>query len=257
MTLASAAIVAAVAFCVPLVLRLLRIRVPEVVVDILVGIVIGPQVLAWARVDEPVRVLSLIGLAFLLLLSGLEIDFDRLRGRVLRLTVAAFALSFAIAIGAGWLLGATGVVHSPLLIAVILSATSLGIILPILKDAGQTGTRFGQVIIAGASIAEVVPIVLLSLLFSEQATGIGSQLTLLAAFLAFVLAATTALSSLERSRRISRALLALQETTAEIRVAALSRCCCARRWPPGSAWKPYSALSWQVPPSPSSTATSR
>lgn len=218
MSLTSAAVVAAVAFIVPLTLRLTGLRVPEVVVEILLGTVIGPQLLSWAGVDEPVRVLSVIGLAFLLLLSGLEIQFERIRGQVLRLTSASFLLSGAIAAAVGSLLGAAGVVRSPVLIAIILSATSLGVFLPILKDAGQTDTPFGQVIIAGASIAEVVPIVLLSLLFSEQATGIGARLKLLAAFLAFAAALVATISRLERAPRISQALLALQETTAEIRV---------------------------------------
>jgi Kef-type K+ transport system membrane component KefB len=163
-------------------------------------------------------VLSVVGLGFLLLLSGLEIDFDRLRGRTLALTSAAFALSFALAAGAGLVLGATGLVRSPLLIAVILAATSLGIILPGLKDAGQVGTPFGQVVVAGASIAEVVPIVLLSLLFSADASGVGSQLTLLAAFGGFVVAIGLIIAGAERSGRIARTLLTLQETTAEIRI---------------------------------------
>jgi Kef-type K+ transport system membrane component KefB len=217
-SLTSAAIVSVIALLAPLALRLTGLRLPDIVVQILLGIVVGPQVLDWARVDEPVGVLSVIGLAFLLLLSGLEIDFDRLRGRVLRLTAAGFAVSFGLALAIGVVLGESGLVRSPVLVAVILSATSLGIILPVLKDAGQIETPFGQVIVAGASIAEVVPIVLLSLLFSADASGIGAQLTLLFAFLGFVAAVGLLIIGFERSNRISRALLALQDTTAEIRI---------------------------------------
>lgn len=217
-TLTSAAVVAAVALVVPLTLRLAHIRVPSIVVEILLGILIGPQVLGWAIVDEPVAVLSMIGLAFLLLLAGLEIEFDRLRGRVLWLTSVAFATSFALALALGALLRAGGLVRSPLLIAVILSATSLGVILPVLKDVGQVDTPFGQVVVAGASIAEVVPIVVLSLVFSEHSAGIGSQLALLVTFLAFVATVGLVIIGAERSQRISQVLLGLQETTAEIRV---------------------------------------
>lgn len=217
-TLSSAAVVAAVALIVPLALKLAHVRVPSIVVEILFGILIGPQVLKWARVDEPVQVLAMIGLAFLLLLAGLEIEFDRLRGQVLRLTSVAFGASFALALAVGFLLGAGGLVRSPLLIAVILSATSLGVILPVLKDAGQVDTPFGQVVVAGASIAEVVPIVLLSLLFSEHSAGIGSQLALLVTFLVFVAAVGLFIFGAERSQRVSQVLLGLQETTAEIRV---------------------------------------
>jgi Kef-type K+ transport system membrane component KefB len=217
-SLTSAAIVAVVAVAVPLLLRLARVRLPEIVVQIMLGIVIGPQLLGWARIDEPVRVLSIVGLGFLLLLAGLEIDLDRLRGTVLRLTATAYAASFALALTAGLGLAAVGLVQSPLLLAVILSATSLGIILPVLEDARQTDTSFGQVVVAGASIAEVVPIVLLSLLFSQESPGLVPQLVLLVAFLALATAIVLAIIGLEHSRRVSNALLALQDTTAQVRV---------------------------------------
>ena len=203
----------------PLALALSGIRLPAVVLEILLGIVIGPQVLGWAEVDEPVRLLALIGLAFLLFLSGTELDLQRLRGRVLRLTGVGFALSFALALLVGFGLDATGLVRSPLLIAIILSATGLGIILPILKDAGETENALGRVVIAGASIAEVAPIVLMSLFFSgRNGGGVGGKLVLLAAFAAFVIAVAAAIVGLERSRRVSDTLLRLQDTSAQIRV---------------------------------------
>ena len=217
-TLTSAAVVAAVALLVPITLQLLHLPVPSIVAEIVLGIAIGPQVLGWARVDEPVAVLSTIGLAFLLFLSGLEIEFDRLRGRILRLTLTAFVVSFVLAVGIGELLGAGGLVRSPLLIAVILSATSLGIVLPILKDSGQVDTQLGQVIVAAASIAEVVPVVLLSLLFSEHGSTVGAQVVLFAAYVALVVVVGLIILGVERSHRISRVLIRLQETTAEIRI---------------------------------------
>jgi len=82
--------------------RLTRLPVPDTVVQILLGIVVGPQVFGWTRPDTPVAVLALIGLAFLLFRAGLEIDFDRLRGRVLRLTGVAFVLSFCLAVLVGF-----------------------------------------------------------------------------------------------------------------------------------------------------------
>src|SRR3712207_9446330 len=74
------------------------LRLPSVVLEIVAGIVIGPQVFGIAEVDEPVRILALIGLAFLLFLAGLEINLHQLlRGRALRSTGAGFVLSLAIA----------------------------------------------------------------------------------------------------------------------------------------------------------------
>jgi Kef-type K+ transport system membrane component KefB len=214
----SVAVIAVVALVAPLAVAFSRLRLPAIVVEILLGIAIGPQGLGWAEVDEPVRVLSMIGLAFLLLLAGLEIDFERLRGRLLRLTLLAYAVSFAIAIVVGLGLKAGDLVRSPLLIAIILSATGLGVILPILKDAGETATPFGQVVVAGASVAEVGPIVLLSLFFSGESGGVGAKLALLLAFLGFVVAVGVAILGLERSMKVSETLVRLQDTTAEIRV---------------------------------------
>jgi Kef-type K+ transport system membrane component KefB len=214
----SVAVVAVIALIAPLAVSFTGLRLPAIVVEILLGIVVGPQVLGWASNDEPVQVLSLIGLAFLLLLAGLEIDFERLRGRLLRLTGLGYAVSFGLALVVGYALRAGDLVKSPLLVAIILSATGLGIILPILKDAGETSTPFGQVVVAGASIAEVGPIVLLSLFFSGHSGSIGGKLVLLIGFLVFVVAVGAVILGLERSMRVSQTLLRLQDTTAEIRV---------------------------------------
>jgi len=79
-------VVSAVAFAAPLALGLFpRIRLPAVVLEILLGILIGPSALRWVKPDLPIQVLSVIGLGFLLFLAGLEVDFGRLRGNVLRL----------------------------------------------------------------------------------------------------------------------------------------------------------------------------
>jgi Kef-type K+ transport system membrane component KefB len=166
--------------------------------------------LGWVSTDTPIQVMSLLGLAFLLLLAGLEVDYARFRGRVLRLTVLAYAISFGLALLIGLGLHAAGLVKSPLLVGIALSATSVGIVIPVLKDAGQAGTPFGQLVIAGASIAEIAPIVLVSLFFSGEASGIGVQLVLLGLFALFVIAVGVGVLGAERSMRMSAALLRLQ-----------------------------------------------
>ena len=216
----SLAVVAGVALAAPLALSLTRLVLPAIVLEILLGIAIGPHVLGWGHVDEPVQVMSLLGLAFLLLLAGLEIDFDAFRGRVLRVTGLAYVASFALALIAGAGLRAVDLIRSPLLVAIMLSATGLGVVLPILKDAGQTTTPFGLIVVAGASIAEVAPIVLLSVFFSGRSSGTGAKLVLLVGFALFVLGVALTVLGLEHSARLSAALVALQDTTAEIRVRA-------------------------------------
>src|SRR3954447_10682202 len=124
-------IVMAVAFAAPFLLGLFpRVRLPSVVFEIVAGIVIGPSVLGWVHVDDTISVLALMGLAILLFLAGLEIDFDRLRGRLLGLAVLGWGISFAIAVVVAGLLKTAGLVETPLLVAIILCATSLGIIVP-------------------------------------------------------------------------------------------------------------------------------
>src|SRR5204862_3031426 len=104
-------------------------------------------------VDVPVSILALIGLAFLLFLSGLEIDLQRLRGRVLRLTAIGFAVSFVVGILVGLALDAGGFVKSPMFIAIVLVGTLLGGIAPVLKDSDYISTVFGPLVVAAASIA--------------------------------------------------------------------------------------------------------
>ena len=213
-------IVMAVAFTAPLLLGLFpRLLLPSVVLEIVAGIVVGPSVLGWVEVDEAVEVIALLGLAFVLFLAGLEIEFEKLRGRVLRLTLLGFAISFAVALVVSLGLSAVDLVDTPLLVAIILCSTSLGVLVPVLKDSGQLATTFGQLIIAAASIADFGAIILLSIFFSGEG-GTGSTLLLLGAL--FALAATVFLvvKGAERSRRLREDLVRLQDTTAQIRIRA-------------------------------------
>src|SRR6201993_88658 len=162
-------IVVAVGLAAPLVLGYFpKLRLPAIVLEIVLGIVIGPSGLGWVKPDLPVSILALIGLAFLLFLSGLEIDIERLRGRILKVTGVAFALSFGIAIIVGLGLKAGGFVKSPLFVAIVLVATSLGVIVPVVKDSSNIGSSLGQLVIAAASIANFGAIILLSLFFSGK-----------------------------------------------------------------------------------------
>lgn len=157
-------------------------------------------------------------MAFLLFLAGLEIDPEQLRGRVLRLTAIGFGVSVLIALGVGYLLSGVGLIDRPLLVAIILTATSLGVIVPVLKDAGEITSPFGQLVIAAASIADFGAIVLLSIFFSRDGAGVGAQLVILGIFAAALLVTGLVVAGVEHIGRISRLLVRLQDTTAQIRV---------------------------------------
>ena len=213
------AIVVAVAFLAPLFLGIApAVRVPSVVLEIVAGIVLGPSVLGWVHIDSGVQVLSLLGVAFLLLLAGIEIDYHELRGRQLELAVVAFGISIGIALVISYGLDAAGVISAPFLIAVILSATSLAVVLPVLKDSNLIESHFGQLVIAATSIADVVTVVILSLFFSGHSGGVGTKILLFGGFGVLCLAAALAIMVGAHVRRVSAALLQLQDTTAQIRV---------------------------------------
>lgn len=212
-------IVAVVAFAAPLMLALTPARrLPAIVLEIVAGIVIGPSVLGWVKVDLPISILSVLGLAFLLFLAGLEVELERLRGRLLVFVSSAFLLSFGMALLVGYGLYVAGQVVSPLLIAIILVATGLGIVVPVLKDAGESASDFGQLVIAGAMFAEFGSIILLTLFFSREATSTVTKLVLLGGFALLAAGFVFVILRLERSKRITAVLLRLQDTTAQIRV---------------------------------------
>lgn len=215
----SLAVVLAVAFVIPVALGSVpRVRVPAVVVEIVAGIVVGPQVLGWADADEPVQILALVGLAFLLFLAGLEIDTSQLRGQLLRVAGIAFGLSVLLALGVGALLDAFDVVHDPLFAAVVLLATSLGLVIPVLREGDVSTSKLGQLIIIGSSIGDFAAVILLSLLFSKDSSDTGSRVVLLVGFAIAVGVLGLVLSRRSRSMRIGGVLLRLQDSTAQIRV---------------------------------------
>ena len=212
-------LVAVVAFLAPLLLGLSPARrLPSVVLEIVAGIILGPSVLGWVRVDLPIQILSLLGLAFLLFLAGLEVELARLKGRLLVFVSGSFLVSFALALFVGFLLFLGGQVLSPLFIAIVLVATALGVVIPVLKDAGESESSFGQLVIAGAMFAEFGSIILLSLFFSNEATGTSTKLVLLAGFILLAATFTLVVLRLERSMHLTAVLQRLQDTTAQLRV---------------------------------------
>jgi Kef-type K+ transport system membrane component KefB len=176
-------IVGAVAVAVPLFLGLVpAVKVPAVVLEILGGILVGPTVLGWVHLDVAVRVIADLGLGFLLFMAGFEIDLRRFDRRILVLVSRAFLLSMMLALLVAYGLQLGGQVRDGLLVGITLVSTSLGVLVPILHDAGQTETIFGRMIMAAGSLAELAPLVLLSVFFSASSKNPGAELGLLAGF---------------------------------------------------------------------------
>jgi Kef-type K+ transport system membrane component KefB len=212
------AIVMALAACAPLVLAALRSRLPGPVLEIVAGIVIGPAALGLVETDELLRAMSMLGLAFLLFLAGLEIDIERFRGARARRALAGLVLTIVLGLASGAVLAAVGLVSDGLLIGIALMATSLGLIVPVLKDAGVAERPVGQLAIAGASTGEVTSIVLLSLLFSERGGPVGGRLLLLGLLAAVVAVLAAVVLQAEGWAPLGRLVDRLADTTAQLRV---------------------------------------
>src|SRR5215207_11331221 len=114
-----------------------RLTIPVVVVELILGIVIGPQVAGLADVDPTTDFLGNLGLGMLFFFAGYEIDFERIRGRPLQLAGLGWALSLVLAYGLGGALAAAGVVVSYLYTGSALATTAIGTLIPVLRDAGE------------------------------------------------------------------------------------------------------------------------
>jgi Kef-type K+ transport system membrane component KefB len=208
-----------VACLAPLLISITRAFIlPAVVLEIVGGIIIGPQVLNWAHVDVLLGFLSIMGLSYLLFLSGLEVDLQRLRGRIMVLIGSAFFLSFGIASLIGFGLYAIGEINSPLLIAIILVSTSLGIVIPVLKDAGESATNFGQLVIAGATLGEFGSIILISILFSSQIHSPLTKVLFFGIFTVLILLISLVVSGVHRAAWFMKMIHRFQDSTSQINV---------------------------------------
>src|SRR5687767_9959287 len=139
---------------------------PVVVIELLLGIVIGPEVLGLAESDEFIQFFSNLGLGLLFFFAGYEIEFDRIRGRPLKLGVAGWALSLALAYGLGGILAAAGVVLSLVYTGSAMATTAIGTLIPILRDSGGLKSRFGTYLLAAGAVGEFGPILLITLVLS-------------------------------------------------------------------------------------------
>ena len=211
--------VAIVAFCVPFVLGFFpRNRIPAVALELIAGIVVGPAVLGWIEAGPVVSVMASIGVAFLLFLAGLELDLDVLKGPALVRGALSFLLSFALAYALMTPLGAQGLILSPLLVAIALSSTSLGILVPVLRDAGQLGTPVGRFTMSGSSVAEVGTIALLGVFFAGSGASAAVSALLLAAVAVLAVLLLAALRYTQHWAPGRRILDRLDETSAQARV---------------------------------------
>src|SRR4249919_1293783 len=163
-----------------------RLTIPVVVLELLLGIAIGPQGFDIARVDPTTSLLGDLGLGMLFFFAGYEIDFERIRGRPLELAVMGWAISLALAYGIGGALAAAGIILSFLYTGSAMATTAIGTLIPILSDNGELKTRFGTYLLAAGGIGEFGPILLVTLVLST--TNPLHEAAILVAFIVLALA---------------------------------------------------------------------
>jgi Kef-type K+ transport system membrane component KefB len=145
-----------------------RFAPPVVVIELFLGILVGPQVLGLAENDDFTSFFGNLGLGMLFFFAGYEIEFDRISGRPLRLAGLGWLLSLAIAYSVAGALAAAGIVLSLLYTGSALSTTAIGTLIPVLRDAGELRTRFGTYLLAAGAAGEFGPILLVTLVLSAQ-----------------------------------------------------------------------------------------
>ncbi|MBM3667583.1 MAG: cation:proton antiporter [Actinobacteria bacterium] len=143
-----------------------KLAIPLVAVELLLGILIGPQVLDIAKIDSTTKFFSEIGLAVLFFFVGYEIDFERVKGKPLKLGMIGWALSLVLAYGLGGILAAAGVVVSYLYTGSAMATSAMGTLIPILRDSGELRTKFGTYLLAAGGMGEFGPILLVTLILS-------------------------------------------------------------------------------------------
>lgn len=160
----------------------MRVRVPVVVFEVLLGIAVGPHGLGWLVPSPFMATMSQVGMATLMFMAGMEIDFSRIRGRPLTLALGGWGLSLIVGLA---LIATFDVIpgeHAPLMVTLALATTGLGVLLPVLRDGGQLDSAYGRLLLAAGTVGELGPIVLVSLLLSQR-YGSAQEFGLLLVFL--------------------------------------------------------------------------
>jgi Kef-type K+ transport system membrane component KefB len=189
------------------------IRVPLVVFEIVLGLILGPSVLGWVQLSDFTSTLANFGLAMLFFLAGNEIDFAAIKGRPMNRAGTGWLGSLVLGIVAGLLIAPNPVAGA--FIGIALVSTSLGTILPVLRDAGEMKTPFGRSVIAIGAVGEFGPLLAISLFLSARTPWLASII-----LLAFCVIAGLAiwLAASGTHRRLHRLIAATLHTSSQFAV---------------------------------------
>jgi len=187
-------------------------RIPQVVIFLLGGVLIGPHVLGFAETSSIV-LLSNIGLGFLFLLAGYELDPALLRQRPGTLAIGGWLLSATIAVGVAAALTTAGYIRDYVPVGLALTTTALGTLLPILRDNDMLGGQFGRYVLAAGAVGELFPILVIAIFLSNRGHFVALASVALVGALALAL---TVVPRLVRMPAVQRVVTESQEATGQI-----------------------------------------
>ena len=193
-----------------------RIVLPTVVLELVFGIALGPQALGWAVADPYIEFLANLGLVVLFFFAGVEVVERKVAPSLLARGSAAWGISLALGMGLGYALHTAGIGAEGWLLGIALSTTSLGMLVPILSDAGLLSTALGKAVLGTGVAGEFWPIIVISVALTGV-YGAWTEVVLLVAFgaLAFLVAGLTMLA---RPPRIVNVLRETLESTGQAAV---------------------------------------
>ncbi|MFC5264103.1 cation:proton antiporter [Kribbella qitaiheensis] len=210
--LTSLFVVALVAAVTPVLVGLFgRLRIPQVVVLILGGVVVGPEVLDLAD-PESIELLANVGLGFLFLLAGYELDLAVFGQRAGKLAIVGWLVTVALSIGVVGLLAAAGLVHAFVPVALGLTTTALGTLLPILRDNNMLQGSFGSYVLAAGAVGEFLPVVAIAIFLGSNGRFVGLISLVAVGVLALLLSVAPRLG---RGGRIARILSEGKDATSQ------------------------------------------
>lgn len=157
-----------------------RFGLSIIMLELALGVLIGPSLLGIANSSEVVGSVAKIGMAFLFFLAGMEIDLASLRGRPIVLAIMSWAVVFGASLLCALGFRAAGLVDAWEVLAIALSTTALGILMPMLRDSGLIDKPFGRMVVALGVVGEFGPILLMALLLSRQGDSMHQTLLVLA-----------------------------------------------------------------------------
>ncbi len=161
-------VIAIIAAAVPLIVGLFRLKIAEVVLLLGFGILFGPEGLGWIYVNDTTQTFNELGLGMLFFLAGFELEARAVQGRSGKLATSGWFISLGLAFLLTWGLWTVGFVNDLAGIAIALTSTALGTLLPVVRDRGLLHSQFGTYFQGAGALGEFGPILAIALLLSSH-----------------------------------------------------------------------------------------